>query len=551
MELFQSLKWRVPMAVIAGGMACSPMLALPADQPDLGSQRSAMLIQWATSNKARFTEIYSYSRNAPRPTAVTPPELDPPCRACDDASTPYSQAQVDAWLKQVEDPEVSYIGDWMTMSGQYQILMKGITSSDLSSPATHALRDFLPPDSESWLSVARSLAQRIFSRAEATANAYDTNPKMAYAGTRFLMDASRQEDLVGNADPGDSQAAIQLSQTWTQAVVNKIDSEILEGKQYNLCPAYISIIQDLEKTGGSADVQRYEETVQKMQEMLTFDVTLKLHATMSASDGSKTDAAWSGKARMKINLDGKNSCYKPEWQDGGEMAIKVDNWSMIVMDKEGNGPPTPVSVALVSPHSYQGSMDPPHVDLCAPQPIFQFPMPTSGIPPEEIQVKGRTEKGAFFGAFLAAIVAANELNNAQTNAVTGGAPSLPGGAPSSSSDSANPSDSAGGQQQLQRDKALMAAHTGDAGWIFSPEGQAVMADMQKQALSMVQTKMASAGVVLPQSSNFQQLSTAMQSLHLPWTNGQAQPVRESRHVKKTENGSSMNYEATVTVSQAP
>jgi hypothetical protein len=67
---------------------------------------------------------------------------------------------------------------------------------------------------------------------------------------------------------------------------------------------------------------------------------------------------------------------------------------------------------------------------------------------------------------------------------------------------------------------------------MSPAGQAVIADMQKQALASVQNKMASAGVVVPTATSFAQLGQSLASAHVPWTNGQTQPVNKTLHVKK-------------------
>ena len=150
-------------------------------------------------------------------------------------------------------------------------------------------------------------------------------------------------------------------------------------------------------------------------------------------------------------------------------------------------------------------------------------------PSEEITAKGHTSKSAFLGPFLAAVVGANEINSSETNAVTDQAPSLPGGG-SNSQDSSSSSGS--GTSGMEQDKQLIQSHQGDVSWLMSPAGQAVIADMQKQALQTAQSKMAAAGVVIPNASNFGALAESMASAHLPWTNGQVQPVNKTLHVKK-------------------
>jgi hypothetical protein len=150
--------------------------------------------------------------------------------------------------------------------------------------------------------------------------------------------------------------------------------------------------------------------------------------------------------------------------------------------------------------------------------------------------QGKVEPSGILLEFLAAIVDANEVNRPETNAATGGAAPMPGAAKPADVDSS----------ALDKAKAEIQAHKGDVGWIMSPEGQAAIARVQKAALAMAQGKMASAGVVVPQANNFSQLTSSLVSAHLPWTNGNAQPVNKTLHVTKD----SKNMVLTVTVQQA-
>jgi hypothetical protein len=70
--------------------------------------------------------------------------------------------------------------------------------------------------------------------------------------------------------------------------------------------------------------------------------------------------------------------------------------------------------------------------------------------------------------------------------------------------------------------------------------------MQKQALKTAQSKMAGAGIVVPNATSFGQLALSLDSARLPWTNGQAQPVNRTLHMKKD----TTDITLTVTVSQA-
>jgi hypothetical protein len=67
---------------------------------------------------------------------------------------------------------------------------------------------------------------------------------------------------------------------------------------------------------------------------------------------------------------------------------------------------------------------------------------------------------------------------------------------------------------------------------MSPAGQAAIANLQKQVLQQAQSKMAAGGVVVPNATSLKQLGASLSSAHLPWTNGQTQPVSKTLHVKK-------------------
>jgi hypothetical protein len=165
------------------------------------------------------------------------------------------------------------------------------------------------------------------------------------------------------------------------------------------------------------------------------------------------------------------------------------------------------------------------------------------VPQEETTTKGQASNATFLGAFLSAVVIANEVNSPQTS-VTGTAPSLPGGAapPKSASSAAQGT----GSPRMARDQQLLEAHKGDVNWLMSPEGQAVVADMQKQALQTAQSRMAAAGVVIPNASTFGGLAQSIASTHLAWSNGTAQPVNKTLYLKKDTSSITL----TVTVQQA-
>jgi hypothetical protein len=180
----------------------------------------------------------------------------------------------------------------------------------------------------------------------------------------------------------------------------------------------------------------------------------------------------------------------------------------------------------------------PQLDLCDPQPILQIPMMNINVPQEMVTAEGYTKPSGFLQPFLGAVVGTNEVNKSEANELTGGAAPMPGGGPSSSG--------GGGSSSMDQARAQIEAHKGDVGWIMSPEGQAAIANVQKAAMAQVQGRVASAGVVLPKTNNLTQLTSSLQSAHLPWTNGNAEPANKTLHVTKD----SKDMVLTITVDQA-
>jgi hypothetical protein len=200
--------------------------------------------------------------------------------------------------------------------------------------------------------------------------------------------------------------------------------------------------------------------------------------------------------------------------------------------------PVPVPVTLSSPHQYDITIQNPQLDLCDPQPILQIPLASVNVPQEMVTAEGQTKPSGFLKTFLGAVSDLNEINKAEANELTGGAAPMPGSGASWSQGSGNSS-------SMDKARAQIEAHKGDVSWIMSPEGQAAIANVQKAAMAQVQSRVAAAGVVLPKSNNLTQLTSSLQSAHLPWTNGNAEPVNKTLHVTRD----SKNIVLTITVDQ--
>jgi hypothetical protein len=503
---------------------------------------SAKVISWASQNIGPFNQYHSFAEHKQRPQFPDPPMVDPPCHVCGDTTQTPVEAQVAAWVSQSEEPENTYVEGLLAMSKYIQ--QAGGANSPLLSPAAQTALSHFDDDADFMRDARAIVSELVNQKAIPIAQAYHRESKQAYAGISFLMAVSKDEHLLGgDQDNSEAKQVMQWAEQWEESVENKIDNEVLGEHKYNLCLVYGEIARMLEMLGGQPprDMVKYTQMLKKMQDLVKFDVNLNLNVAISGNDGSHTNAAWAGKANLTLNLDLANSCYTPVFGNGGQMAVNVTNWDMVSIHIKPDGTQDKFPVQLTSPHAYNAALAAPQLNLCDPQPIFQIPLGHMAFPQEQVTAQGHTTPTSLFGAFLSAVVATNEINSKETNAVTGQTPSLPGG-PSAS----NSSPSGSGSSAMQQDQQALNAHKGDASWLMSEEGQAVIADMQKQALKTAQSKMAGAGIVVPNATSFGQLALSLDSARLPWTNGQAQPVNKTLHMKKD----TTDITLTVTVSQA-
>jgi hypothetical protein len=440
------------------------------------------------------------------------------------------------------EPENTYIHGLLAMDRQIQIL-GGANSPVLTGAAQKALRQFEDPDG--FASDEGQIGSKLmWDKAIEMAKKYDKEPKQAYPGIAFLMAASNVEQKVGKDEDHEAEnLALQKGADWEQSVLKKIDEDIASGHKYNLCPVYARIIRNLQVLGGQEPPgwDQSQQMMQKLQDLVKFSVNLNLQVRIDGNDGSHMYATWAGDAKFRLNLDLEHACYTPMFDNGAKMAVNVTGWDMTVVGTTAHGSKETTPVQLTSSHSYNATLGTPQLNLCDPDPIFQMPLANMSIPAEQISVKGQVSNTALFGSFAAAVVGANEVNSKPTNSATGQTPTLPGGGPSPSGSPSADSGSLG----MDHDKQLLDAHKGDIGWLMSAAGQAVIADMQKQALQTTQIKMAAAGVVIPKSNSFATIQQSLVSVHLPWTNGSTQPVNKTLHVKK--DGSDITL--TVAVSQ--
>ena len=137
----------------------------------------------------------------------------------------------------------------------------------------------------------------------------------------------------------------------------------------------------MELLGGPAtNMDQYMQTIQKLQDLMKFNVNLNLKVTMTADDGAHLYATWVGKAKLKLDLDFANSCYTPHWENGGKMAVSVTQWDMLGIEHLSDGETKRVPVTLSSPHQYDATLQNPQLNLCDPQPILQIPLLNINVP---------------------------------------------------------------------------------------------------------------------------------------------------------------------------
>lgn len=533
---------------------------------------SAKVVAWANANLASYRQAVDYSKNGPPPQVPVPPLVDPPCRSCDAADTPTpGEAQVATWVKQSESPEAGYMSTLLKV-GTYVAQFEGVGQGVLNPAAEKAIKQF---SSEECRAAALRLSDRLLNgKAMPMAQKYDSEPKRAYAGITFLMqvgkDAANLQSMGNGSNSGWQAEAIQMAITWEQSIEKTIDSDVVAGHKYNLCPVYGSVYKMLTLLGDQApNMDSVLAIMQKLQNLLTFDVKMKFDVSSHVKNGTSLDATWSGtaKLKLKLNASGSTTCYSPELENGGQMAMTVDSFQMV---SDTDGP-----VELTSPRSFNIPLGFVQLNLCDPQPILQLPLVSGVIPQETLTAKGQTMQTSLLQTYLSAVVQANHTNRPKINAMTGknpqaeSAPSSDGSAqaplvppfednspvplvpPSSYPSDSNqtqhdPLANALQDEELKQAKAQMTAHRGDAGWIMSAEGQGAIANLQKLAMAKVQAKLAEAGVVVPKSNNPIDLANAVYSTQLPWANGAAQPVNELLKVHKDQ----LDIYLTITVQQA-
>jgi hypothetical protein len=519
-----------PMRLGTIAIATLSLLLIPAiAHAQVSEGLSQQAIDWANQNIGIYTAAHTLARSRIHPPAPVPPLLDPPCTPCSDPGTPSdADQQIAAWVQQSEEPELDYITRLLAIERSLEMFdgMEG----NLSPEAISALKPFgavfakrTGDDADQIQLDAIKLAQRLVDyKVEDMFSAYHKEPKQAYAGIKLILDATRTIATMTSKDGYDpSDHGVDLARRWEQIVVDKVQNDVLQGDNYNLCPAYGTALRTLAMLGGPADVtDQMQQTLQKIDKFLNFDVAMDLHAlTLTAKGEAVMDLTWHMTSKLHIALESSKTggaCYTPSFK-GNKMNVQVVNWSI---QNEGD------EVTLKSPRNFNVTMTNPTINICDKNPTLAIPF-SGGFPDETVEAKGVTKPGQFFSAMLTQVVSANVMTLPSIQKMTG-----------NTSPSPTPVAQSGYDPQAE-----LNAHKGDISWIMGAQGQAAIAAIQKQAIGKFST------IAANQPTSAAMMAT-LQSALLPWTNGTEQTVDKTMQFTKNDNGY-LTVTLQTTVNHAP
>lgn len=69
-------------------------------------------------------------------------------------------------------------------------------------------------------------------------------PRRAFAGIEFVLVAAQKVGQL-NVQATEVQTSLDLARRWQQNVMDRLKSDIEQGHQYNLCPAYFTLLRQL------------------------------------------------------------------------------------------------------------------------------------------------------------------------------------------------------------------------------------------------------------------------------------------------------------------
>lgn len=493
-----------------------------------------------------------------------PPEINPPCEACDNTAggASESEAAVNAFIQVSEQPEVNEI-TYLISVERNNLLLEGLQSNSLSAPAEKCISKFASGTIDD--AVTRLTDRLVSGKAVPMAQQYDKDSKRAYAGIRLILDIAREmatlRSMGDASSEADQQSALDSARTWTETVANNADSDISQKHQYNLCPVYLQIFRNLESLGGSSvNTQTFEDAVQKMDDMLHFDVTMDIHATGDPGQSGQMnlDASWQLKTTLYLQLDLKRGCFTPKLENNNDLQVTVQNFTLTAKGTQ---------IDLISPREFTAPVAFVTLTLCDKNPILALHFTNYG-PTDEIEVEGRTSYSTYFQSMWEAAVntpltaailtdkgvgsgTSSDVNGSGGNSGSSGSNSgsnsgsgASGGSLTLSTPKPSPSPNAqvnAIKQKMAKIKADLQAHASDPSWLMGPQGQADIA--QIQSLTTQETEQVGQMVGPGVAAGLEQANI----LELHWTNGTTNVADEQ--FRFTTHGYTETLH--VTVQQAP
>jgi hypothetical protein len=417
------MAWLAAKGALAAAGALATAIPAAA-QSTTNAQLSAQIVQWGQANASAYAEAMAASRN-PVGAVPVPPLIDPSCQLCGQQQNSVANGaqQAQAWINRALQPEDRYMVTLLNILKTAQQNQE----SDINT-LTPAAQAVVHQYSSTLIQAAikRLGNHLVLGKAIPMAKQNLNEPRRAYAGILFMIAAAKEGGLLNDNDDA-MRKILDLARQWQQTVVDRADQDIEQGHRYNLCPAYLLMLRQLDTLSAeinSISVDELANKISEWQKLLYFSVNMSLHVSGQTNKGS-INADWEGKARLKLVLDSLGSCYKPEIDDGGvmQMSIQPYDFQWVQHDKDED-----VQIQYQSPNTFDVKLNLIQLNLCDPQPVLQLPLAGLHAPIETYEVKGKSFQNMMFGSFMGAVVQANHTNQPKVNQMTGRSyPSSPGG----------------------------------------------------------------------------------------------------------------------------
>ncbi len=320
-------RWWTPKLIFACFFAASLALAgagpALATGPDQATRKQGQANWEADLRRYQEIEQWIKEHGKSRPEVPVPPKLSWPCKACGEGAEGPSQSETAAneFVDKASEPERGMARDLLRIKRDVEL-----AGNDPAIPP--ALRG-LTFEGAKWLR-----DRVLHGKADPMARKYGTVPEMAYAGIKFVLVAKRaREELGTDAYEGTSMAELA---NWVKRIEDRIDTDIYEGHQYNLCPNYLAISREIRLLGEESGVNlaELEQTVRKMDDFLHFDLEMdwESEAEDTSGGGGVIRIRWRAKGLFHLKMEIAHACFTPELVP--EQQVQVDLLEYVMKDKQ-------------------------------------------------------------------------------------------------------------------------------------------------------------------------------------------------------------------------